>query len=82
MAYKNQERSGDAYINDVYRRGTDGITLDVSYFFQGPKHTTCVRHKMNFEFCEMRYMGSEFHKIMAELLTEWKDAKADISGES
>jgi len=52
MAYKNQERSGDAYINDVYRRGTDGITL------------------------------SEFHKIMAELLTEWKDAKADISGES
>ena len=81
MAHKRINRTIEASVWDIDRRGTKGITIQISHSSQGSKHYT--HHVDNFQlsFCDMKRMGSKFHVIMAELLREWNSTKKAISGE-
>jgi len=78
---KRSEKTIDAELWSVSRRGTDGICLKIAYTTKGPKHTTTYVRNINLSLCAMRRMGSQFHVIMNELGNEWHNTKKAISGE-
>ena len=81
MAYKRVRRTIPATVWAVKRRGTAGVSIDISHTAIGPKHTTHYVDTLNLDFCDMQRMGGKFHKIMDELQDEWKHTKEVISGE-
>ena len=80
MAHKRIEKTIEADVWKVLRRGTDGITIQISYANQGSKHYTHHIDNIELSFCAMRRLGSSFHKIMDELSQEWHSTKDAISG--
>lgn len=80
MAHKRIEKTIDAHVWAVSRRGTDGITIKISHATQGSKHYTNHIDSLQLSFCDMRRMGQQFHVIMDELSREWQSTKNAISG--
>ncbi len=81
MSYKRLEKTIDADLWGVKRRGTDGITITVAHTTKGSKHKTRHIQNINLSLCAMRRMGGEFHAIMDELSNEWHSTKRVLSGE-
>ena len=80
MSHKRSEKTIDAHVWEIERRGTDGIRLTIVYNVDGNKHTTnCVRN-FNLSFCDMERMGVKFHVIMDQLTRQWHETKKAISG--
>jgi hypothetical protein len=80
MAHRDATKSHEASVWKVTRRGLDGITIQFVYEIEGPKHTTFVTHEIKINYCSMRFLGVEFHKIMDELSEDWHKVKSEISG--
>lgn len=82
MAHKEVKKFSNAVVSRVERHALTGVIIEFWYEVEGSKHTTAVTHEIMIPFCDMRFVGGQFHIVMAELSKEWHDAKREISGKS
>ena len=78
--YKNTKRTSKGSSIRIELRDYSGIDVRICYVIDGTKHNTFVDHTFQFNFCDLKQIGRNVHKIMDELSDEWHITKNILKG--